>query len=324
MIFGILWILASVFAFGGIEQYEMASLPHMSPLKKIKLLDQKSIDISYVDNIKFAEISDLGYDTRSKKLYMLSDKGRLFVFDTKLGDKNISLNPTEGYHLRKKSGKKLKHKKRDSEGMTFDNKGDLWISLEGRPRIARIDKSGKILEYATLPKTIPPYKKLRGSNKGLESLTWHPEYGLVTALEYPQQGTPLSHQTLYALSGKSWEFVIDDIPHPGVTAIETMDDGNILVLVRTLDKKHFRAIIALIKVYLDKQDKNGLQHTEVLAKLSTDDGWSVDNFEGLVRVAPHRYLMVSDNGSLIPRSTLLIYFEVKQEHLKPKSYIPSP
>ena len=45
--------------------------------------------------------------------------------------------------------------------------------------------------------------------------------------------------------------------------------------------------------------------------MRTDKGWMIDNFEGLTRVAPHRYLMVSDDNDNFFQKTLLIYFEVK-------------
>ncbi len=313
MICRIVCILALIFlsAEGRLERYDMASLPHMPPLKHIKLLDQKALDIDSIDGIKFAEISDLAYDAKNHQLYMLSDKGKLFVFDANFDKDKISLIPAGGFHLRDINGKKLKHKQNDSEGLTFDSSSRLWVSFEGKPRIAEIYKKGKIIKYAKLPKTLPKLKNMRGRNKGLESLAWHPEYGLVTAVEYPELGIPTSHQTIYALSGKRWGFVIDGIPHPGVTAIETMDDGNILALVRTFDKKHFRVIVALIKIYIKECKPDSLCRSEYMAKLSTDNGWALDNFEGLVRVAPHRYLMVSDNGNDPIRRTLLIYFEIK-------------
>lgn len=289
----------------------MASLPHLSPPKAIKLIDQKAIDIKKINGVPFAEISDLAYESKSRKLYMLSDRGRLFEFDAKFDDNSIILNPISGHYLHKKAQKKLKKSQRDSEGLTLDGQSRLWVSFEGKPRIAHISPDGKLLEYAHLPSEIPPPKHLRSRNKGLESLTWHPRHGLIAALEYPQKGIPLSHQTLYGLNGQRWGFIIPDIYHPGVTAIETMDDGNILVLVRSFDKKHFRVEVALIKVFLQEKDNHGICRSEVLAKFSTDDGWALDNFEGLVRVSPHHYLMISDNGNDFFRKTLLVYFEVK-------------
>jgi hypothetical protein len=301
-----------LFADANISEYNMASLPHMSPLQKIKLLDQKSIDIKKISGVKFAEISDLAYDREKQKLYMLSDEGKLFQFDAAFTDRSMTLTPISGHYLHKKNQKHLKHSESDSEGMSFDGKKRLWVSFEGNPRIAHIDTNGTVLKYADLPSSIPALKRLRGRNKSLESLTWHPRYGLITALEYPQKGVPLSHQTLYGMTGKRWGFIIRGIYHPGVTAIETMDDGNMLVLVRSVDKKHFRIVIALLKVYLNTGNKNSVCRSEILAKFSTDDGWALDNFEGLTRISPYRYLMVSDNGNDFFRKTLLIYFEIEQ------------
>ena len=44
--------------------------------------------------------------------------------------------------------------------------------------------------------------------------------------------------------------------------------------------------------------------------MNSHKGWSVDNFEGLVRVGKNRSAMISDDNNNFFQRTLLIYFEV--------------
>ena len=91
-----------------------------------------------------------------------------------------------------------------------------------------------------------------------------------------------------------------------------MDDGNILVLERSFTGLLNPFIVTLKKVYLDKCSKRVCK-SEVLAKMNTHKGWSVDNFEGLAKVGNHRYIMVSDDNDNFFQKTLLIYFEVLRD-----------
>jgi hypothetical protein len=279
-------------------------------LEHIVLLDQKQLDIARLGGLTFSELSDAAYDPDSRTLWLISDRGRLFAFRARFGTQSMELIPLTGYNLRTPKGHRLKPSRRDSEGLARDGKGRLWVSFEHKPRIARIDTHGRIVRTRTLPKPLRALSKYRSKNKGIEALAWHPTYGLIAALEYPPEGTPLTEQTLYALSGKQWHFQAEQIPGSAVTAVEIMDDGNMLVLERALDIQHFALTITLKKVYLDTCT-HGRCRTEVLAQMSTADGWNVDNFEGLARVAPHRYVMVSDDNNNPFQKTLLVYFEVR-------------
>ncbi len=65
----------------------------------------------------------------------------------------------------------------------------------------------------------------------LESVTYHSKYGILIAVEYPIKGSK-KYQTIYSLRGKEWHFKAEKYKNSAVTAIEVMDDGNILVLER--------------------------------------------------------------------------------------------
>jgi len=141
----------------------------------------------------------------------------------------------------------------------------------------------------------------------LESVAFHPKHGILTATERPLKKR--KHQTIYALDGTEWHFKAEKDKKSSVTALEVMDDGNILVLERAYTHPLKPLVITLKKVYLDRIS-NGLCHTEIIAKMSNKQGWVLDNFEGLTKVSPNRYLMISDDNGNFFQRTLLIYFEV--------------
>ena len=275
---------------------------------KIKILDQRELIIPQISGIHFSEASDLAYDKKNERLYMVGDKGILYSFEASFSNKIEVLSPLDAHALTKEKGEKFK-KKVDSEGLAFDPKGHLLISFERKPKIGTFNLDGQRLAKQKLPNPLSNKKHYRGNNKMLESVAWHPKYGILTAAELPLKKHKRRKQTLYALSGKQWHFLAEPEKKSAVTAIEVMDDGNILVLERAYTKLTEPRTITLKKVYLD-QISHGLCRTEVLAKMPSDKGWKNDNFEGLTKVSPHRYLMVSDDNDNFFQRTLLIYFEV--------------
>jgi len=292
---------------GQVRTYTMNARTHTA-LPGLKILDEKYLDFDTIDGVSFHEISDLTYRPQRQMLYLLSDKGALFTFRARF-DTQATLSPLHGYRLTSPSGKRLPKRRRDSEGLTHDANGTLYVSFERTPRVAIVSTTGQVGTSLPLPKHLRSPRQYRKPNQQLEALAWHPKYGWIVAKERPPRGTKKIDQALYALSGRTWHFHAEDLPHNAVTAIEVMDDGNILVLERSFDKKNLRITITLKKVYLDTI-RHGQCRTEILASLRTDDGWLLDNFEGLARVAPHRYVMVSDDGHKFYEKTLLIYFEV--------------
>ena len=286
---------------------------------KIKILDQKQLMYATVNGVKFSEISDLAYYPKNQKLFMISDEGKLFTFKAKFSDTIEVLDPIEAVKLKKKHGKKFKKWRKDSEGMTLDDKGHLLISFEGKAKIAWFhkdsDKQGQQIRKYSIPKELRNNKKFRSKNKSLEALAWHKKYGIVTATEWPIKKYNKKKQTIYALSGKKWHFKAEPEAKSAISAIEVMDDGNILVLERSFTGYLDPFIVTLKKVYLN-DCKKGMCRTEVLLKMNSHQGWDVDNFEGLARVSKNRYVMISDDNDNFFQKTLLIYFEVLASHEK--------
>jgi len=293
----------------------------LPPLKKksfmhIEILDQKRLSFKKLSNVKFSEISDLTYHKKDETLYLVSDKGAIFAFNAHFSDKIDMLIPLRATTLKSKEGKELKKWKKDSEGLTLDGKGKLLLSFEGEAEIAWFHKNsakyGNRIRKYTLPKTFKNTKNYRSKNKSLESLAWHPKYGILTATEWPLKKYHKKKQTIYSLSGKKWHFKAEPEGRSGLVAMEVMDDGNILVMERSYTGLMNPLVITLKKVFLNKR-KKGMCETKVIAKMNNHKGWDIDNFEGLARVGSNRYVMVSDDSGNFFQRTLLIYFEVIDE-----------
>jgi len=311
-----LWLMVFVASWLQAHIYDIDITPSLSNQKqnKIKIIDQKELAISTVDGLDFSEISDLAYDRAKHILYMISDEGKLYLFDASF-DNKIHLKPLQAVNLRKKNGKKFKKWLRDSEGMTLDGKGRLLISFEGIPKIAWFHKNspkiGRQIKKYKLPTILKDASNYRTKNKELEALAWHPKYGILTVAEWPLKQFHKKDQTIYSLRGKRWHFKAEAEPRSAVSAIEVMDDGNLLVLERSFTGLLDPFVITLKKVYLNRCKKHFCKQ-EVLLKMNSHRGWAVDNFEGLTRVGKNRYIMISDDNDNFYQKTIMIYFEVKQ------------
>ena len=281
--------------------------------QNIRILDQKELFYTDIDGLKFSEISDIAYLPAEQQLFMISDEGILFVFHAKFGKKIEALKPIGAVKLTKKGGKSFKKWRRDSEGLTLDGSGRLLVSFEGKAKIGwfhkNSEKIGQRIKKYKIPAVLQNKKNYRSKNKSLEALAWHPKYGILTVAEWPLKRDDKKKQTVYALNGRTWHFKAEPEPRSAVSAIEVMDDGNLLVLERSYTGLMDPFVVTLKKVYLNRC-KKGWCHSEVLAKMNSHKGWDVDNFEGLARVGKRRYVMVSDDNDNFFQRTLLIYFEV--------------
>lgn len=295
---------------GEILNTEIAPVENTTQFEGITLLDQKILLFKEIGGLKFSEISDLAYDLREKQLYLVSDEGKLFVFDASFSNKIETLHPLSSVTLVKNNGKKFKKWRKDSEGLALDNKGHLYASFEGRPKIGRFDQKGRMVKQYTLPKKLRNPNNYRSRNKSLEALTWHPRHGLLTATEWPLKHKNKKEQTIYALDGKEWSFKAEAESKSAVVAMEVMDDGNLLVMERSFTGLMNPLVITLKKIYLNGCKKKQICQSELLLKMNTHQGWNIDNFEGVAKVGKHRYVIVSDDNDNFFQKTLLVYFEV--------------
>ena len=278
---------------------------------KITILDEISLSLPRKRGIPFDGLSDLTYDRKNSILYMIGDRGYLYTFYAKFSSKKIEkLKYLNAYHIKTPKGKVIKP---DIEGLTLDNRGRLILSFEKVPRVKIIDTHGRIIKNLKIPKYLRNRRVYRGGNSMFEAVSFHPKYGILISAEYPIRKYKKRFQTIYSLSGKRWHFYTQKYPHSAVTAMEVMDDGNILVLERAYNGMFKPFYITLKKVYIDDCNSKNICKSKVLATLSSLDGWGYNNFEGLAKVGKNRYLMVSDNNGHYFLSTLLIYFKIDEE-----------
>jgi hypothetical protein len=273
---------------------------------KITVLDQVSLVYDRKNGVPFMGISDIAYDEKNQKLYMLSDRSILYNFSAVFGDKIESITYDFVHKLRSPSNKHY-----DSEGLTLNHNNKLLISYERSAGIIQISNDAKVIKSYRLPKKLRKRSNYRSTNKLLESVVEHPRYGLLTALEFPlREQKRLALQTIYSLKGKEWHFKMQNYPNTAITSMEVMDDGNILVLERSYRGYFHPIIVTLKKVYLNECDKQKLCKSERLLSFHSYRGDGFNNFEGLTKVAKNRYVMVSDNDGNRLLPTKLLYFEV--------------
>lgn len=77
----------------------------------IKILDQKQLSYNELQGVKFAELSDVTYHTKTDTLYFVGDKGSLFAFRARFGKKIEHLEPLRASRLKSKKGRSLRNGK---------------------------------------------------------------------------------------------------------------------------------------------------------------------------------------------------------------------
>ena len=280
----------------------------------IKILDSRIIDISRIDGEKFYGISGIAYDENRDVLYALNDRGRLYSLRMIVKDNEIKeLKPISAYRLKDEYGRKLLRHRADSEGLTLVRDGDkkaLLVSFEKYPKIMKFDVygNGDKKQKITLPKRLKSIKNYQGTNGALEALTYHPKYGILTTAEFPLKDQKMGYQGIFNSDGEVCKFKKDYFDN-AVTEFEMMADGNLLVLQRDFNKRNFKIQITLKKVYLNNI-QNGICKTKNLAVMKSDEGWNLDNFEGLTHYKDNIYLMISDDNGFFLQDTILTMFEV--------------
>jgi len=274
---------------------------------KITILEQKSLIYADKKGIPFDGISDLAYDSKNNRLYMIGDRGYIYSFYAKFGKTIEMLKYLNAFYIKTPNNRTIHP---DIEGLTITPNGRLIASFERYPRVKSITRGGKLKVNYKIPKKLRKVSIYRSRNGIFEAIAYHPKYGILISAEYPINRKHNRYQTIYSLDGKEWHFKTQSYPNSAVTALEVMSDNNILVLERAYSGLSNPFYITLKKVYLDKCDKQKECKVEVLATFSSSDGWGYNNFEGLTKVGKDRFVMVSDNNGHSFISTVLLYFKI--------------
>ncbi len=284
----------------------------------IRLLDSVGLRLKTSTGEDIAELSGLAWDEDEQLLYAVSDEGILHHLQLTIKDEQIKgVRVVKSIALKNKKGKPYSGKKSDSEGLTVINSRNgirddsrLFISFEGKPRVIQFSPSGEHLGKVKLPEKLKDKHNYRGRNKALESITFHPAKGLLTAAEYPLRERGMKEQVLYAVNGQEYHFRAAEAKKSAVTGLTTLPNGNILVLERAWAGIQNPIVISLREVEIN--DCNTSQECPVrdLAIISSAEGWYTDNFEGVTHFQGNRFFMVSDDNESSLQSTVLVFFEV--------------
>ncbi len=278
------------------------------------LRDYKVLPSQTIQGVQLSELSGLAWDADEQLLYAISDKGRLFHFRLRITGNHIDeVSAVYAANLTDLEGERVKKGRRDSEGLTVINAnngkhGDtqLVISFEGDPRIIRFTPQGQAIKNITLPPTLNNIRQYRYGNNGLESVTFHPRYGFLTAPELPLRGQEKNIHTIYAMNGQRWFFPAYPADNSGISALETLPDGNLLVLERAWSGLLSPLTVSLR--YLDMQHCSAKKLCPVRNLQVLSSHLFIDNYEGLTHIKGNQYLMVSDDGDETLLTTTLALF----------------
>lgn len=255
-----------------------------------------------IDGLKISELSGLAWDEDEQLLYAVSDKGRLFHLRLVLDGNQIrAVEALQGVRLLNKSGEPLKKARGDAEGLMVINanngkKGDsqLIVSLEGEPRIVRFTPDGRALSNVVLPPALQNRKAYQHPNDSLESVTLHSRYGFITAPEMPLKGQPRNLHTVYSTKGSHWSFTAYPAENSGISALETLPNGSLLILERAWSGLLNPLVISLRYLDFKQCTRDGDCQAQDLQVSSSR--FFIDNFEGLTHISGNQYLLVSDDG----------------------------
>lgn len=272
-----------------------------------------------IDGLPLCGLSGLAWDEDAGLLYALSDQGNLFHFSPVFDERGylVGARAVAGYPLRDASGKPLRSPFSDSEGLAIrpsktGTKGgtELLVSFEARPRVVRYDATGRWRGDIPLPAVLRNRHNYRNGNEALEAVTLHPRWGILTGSETSLRNDPPGLIRIFATTRRFWLYPLGDAPGSALVAMEMLPDGTLLTLERAFVSPLRPFAISLRRTELPTSDKTALLRVKNVAVFNSDQGWLLDNFEGLTRHRAQRFFMISDDNCNGLQTTLLVYFEL--------------
>ena len=281
----------------------------------IRILSIHHLHATTMNEQDMVELSGLAWSEDEQILYAINDRGSLFHFGLSFsGDKISQIDLKRAYALKEQNGTALDRPYNDSEGLHIlraDNgrTGDekLLVSFEGQPRLQWHKPNGDFLHYEPLPQYLLDHTSYSHDNEALESVTIHKELGVLTAPELPLVTAEQEKVTFYSSHGRRYEIPRDRQQELSVCAIESMDDGSLIILLRRHRwlSPNWETELQRITPGIDST-----LNTTRLANFNSDGKIPVDNYEGLAHHKANRFFMISDNNNMFFQKTLLIYFEI--------------
>jgi len=296
--------------------------PHVAPGQRyagIRLLGSVELAPATTSaGLTLGGLSALAWDADESLLYALSDHGALFHLRPHFENGRLArVELLAAFALRDAQNRRLRGRRADAEGLVArhsDNAraGDtlLAVSFERFPRIVLFTPDGRHVESLTLPEALAGEGRYADDNKALESLTWLPHVGYVTAPERPLKASRDGTIGVFALDGSSWRYTLLSIPKASLVDLQALPDGRLLSLERGHGLMFLPIVIALRQTRIGADNRGERLALRTLAVLDSSQGWSVDNFEGLAHHQGLNFFMVSDDNFNALQKTLLVYFEL--------------
>jgi hypothetical protein len=283
----------------------------------IRLLGSVALTTTSIDGLALGGLSGLAWDEDESRLYALSDAGALFHLRPHFDDGHlVRVQLLAAFALRDHHGRPLKDDRADAEGIVLRHAnngkpGDsvVAVSFERHPRIVLYEPDGRHVETLRLPADLVGAERYAGRNKALESLTWLPVTGFLTAPERPLRGAGDGIVSLFALDGRSWHYPLLATPKASLVDMQPLPDGSLLTLERGHGLMFLPIVISLRQTRVTAGNAGQRLPVATLATLDSSLGWSVDNFEGLTHHREGKFFMVSDDNFSALQKTLLVYFE---------------
>ncbi len=289
------------------------------PVQGVRFLGALRLPSAEIAGLRPVELSGLAYSRDRDILFAVSDHGALFsyrpIFENGV---LVDVRPLDAERLRNASGGRLRGKWSDSEGLDILD-GDngvaaddrLLVSFEHHARLGVYSPSGRLLETPPLPVELKDRRAFSGGNKALEAVAAHPEWGFITAPEWPLRNEDTGSIPLFSQDGAIGQLPRNENPPGAVVAVEYLGAGEILVLERAFSRSAGHLVINLHRAMIEpSDDRPGMLSTTLLFRLDSSRSWFLDNFEGLTRHRDKRFFMVSDDNESFFQSTLLWYFEI--------------
>ncbi|MGH8542854.1 MAG: esterase-like activity of phytase family protein [Gammaproteobacteria bacterium] len=283
----------------------------------VRLLGLIEISHEKINDLACRELSGLAWDQDAEILYAVSDSGYLVHLRPQIENGILTgVGFQAAFPLRGRSGQPLPEALADAEGLEILNgrngapgDAELIVSFEQPPRVVAFRPEGVFVRDYPLPPRLQDPRVYADENNQLEALALHPAFGLLTIPSRPLAGGDQALSTIYSLDDLVWRFAPLDYRHSAAVALETAADGSLIVVERRYEGFFTPIVFAVRRLSLDS-GQPGSAAVEELVQFNPEDGWTVDNYEGIARHEGDRYFLVSDDNQNPIQRTLLLYFEI--------------
>ena len=219
----------------------------------------------------FGGLSGLEVTQDSNALVAVGDRGTLFTAEVERDAEGLieGVSWSDAVRLRTSQGTPLPPRARDAEGLVLADDGTIFVSFEGRHRVAHYALTGDLV--GALPGS-DAFEKLQG-NSGLEAIATSPEGRLIAI---PERSGAMSRPfPIYELDGDSWQ-QNGAIPRRGrflPVGADFGPDGALYLLERDYFFSGFRSRVRRF----DWRDGQLSDEKELLVTRF----WQHDNLEGI-------------------------------------------